>query len=57
MTCDFMYFSAVFYLSGRWASDNEWLYAMEPPSRSEKSTPHAGIESGTAKSVGHRLTY
>ena len=35
MTCDFMYFSAVFYLSGRVASDNEWLHAMEPPSRSE----------------------
>ena len=39
------------------ATDNEMLCAMEPPFTVEKISPRAGIELGTARSVGQRLTH
>ena len=35
---------------------DEWLFAMEYRLRLRTSPPQAGLESGTAKSGGHRLT-
>ena len=37
--------------------DYEWLYAMEPRLQLERSTLQAGLEPGTARSIGQRLTY
>ena len=33
-----------------------WLYTMEFRLRLQRSLPQAGLESGTARSAGHRLT-
>ena len=33
-----------------------WLFAMESRLRLRISLPHAGLESETARSAGHRLT-
>ena len=33
-----------------------WLNAMESRLRLRRSPPQAGLESGTARSAGHRLT-
>ena len=36
--------------------DDGWLYAMESRLRLRTSLPQAGLESGIARSAGHRLT-
>ena len=33
-----------------------WLYAMESRLRLRRSLPEGGLESGNARSAGHRLT-
>ena len=33
-----------------------WLFAIESRLRLRRSPPQAGLESGTARSAGHRLT-
>ena len=33
-----------------------WLYAMESRIRLRRFPPQAGLESGTSRSAGHRLT-
>ena len=35
---------------------DEWLYAMKSRLRLRRSPPQAGLESGAARSAGHRLT-
>ena len=52
----FYVISTVLVKSGKWADDNERLCALEPRLRLRKSSPHAGLEHGTARSVGQRLT-
>ena len=53
----YVLFNSVSVISGRWTDDNERLRAMEPRLRSKRSPPQAGIEPGTARSVGQRLTH
>ena len=51
-------FQQYFSVSGRWADDNERLCAMEPRLRlTEKISPRAGLDLGTARSVGQHLTH
>ena len=49
-------FNSIPVISGRWADDNERLCAMEPCLRLKRSSPQAGLELTTARSVGQRLT-
>ena len=42
-------FNSILVISGRWADDNGRLFAMV-----EKISPRAGLELGTARSVGQR---
>ena len=42
---------------GQRAGDNEWLCAMEPRLRLKRSSPQSGMELGTARSAGQRLTH
>ena len=44
-------------ISGRWLGDNERLCAMESLLRLKRPPPQEGLEPGTARSVGQRLTY
>ena len=53
----YILFNSVSVISGRWADDNERLCAMEPRLRLKRFPPQAGIEPGTARSVGQRFTH
>ena len=53
----YVLFNSISVISGRWADDNERLCAMEPPFTVEKISPRAGIDLGTARSVGQRLAH
>ena len=44
-------------MSALWTGGNETLCVMELRLRSEWSSPRAGLEPGTARSIGQRLTY
>ena len=58
MICDFTSISTVFpVISGRWASNNEMLCAMETRFRLKRPPLRAGLERGTARSVGQLLAY
>ena len=52
----YVLFYCISVISGRWLGDNERLRSMEPRLRLEKFPPQAGLESGTARSDGQRLT-
>ena len=41
----------------RWADDNERSCAMDSCFRLKRPPPQAGLEPGTIRSVGQRLTY
>ena len=56
MICDFTSFLTVFQSYQRLEFDNERLCAMELRLRPERFPPPAGLEPGTARSVGQRLT-
>ena len=53
----YVLFNSISVISGRWADDNERLCAMEPRLRLKRSSPQAGLELTTARSVGQRLTH
>ena len=42
--------------SGQWADDNERLCTNGTPFAFEKISPRAGLELGTARSAGQRLS-
>ena len=50
-------FTNISVISERWADDNERLCAVEPRLRLKRSSPQAGLELTTARSVGQRLTH
>ena len=45
----------ILVISERWVGDG-WLYVMESRLRFRRPPPQAGLESGTGRSAGHRLT-
>ena len=53
----YILFNSNLAISGRWGYDNERLSAMEPCLPSKSSSPQAGLDPGTARSVGQYLTY
>ena len=55
MTCVLFY--SISIISGQWAGDNEMLCAMEPRLRLKRYLSQMGLEPGTARSTGHRLSY
>ena len=57
MTCNFTYFNSISVISGRWSDDDERLCAMELRLQLKRSSPQAGLELRTARSVGQRLTH
>ena len=50
-------FNSISVISERCFVDNERLYAMEPLLQFERFPPQAGLEPGTARSVGQLLTH
>ena len=50
-------FNSILVISGWWADNNERLCAMEPLFRLKRSSPLAGLELMTARSVGQPLTH
>ena len=48
-------FNSISVISGQWTGDNERLCAISPRLRLKRSPPQAGLEPGTATSVGKRL--
>ena len=53
----YVLFNSISVISGRWADDNDRLCAMELRLRLKRSSPRAGLELTTARSVGQRLTH
>ena len=53
----YVLFNSISVISGRWADDNDRLCAMEPRLRLKRSSPRAGLELTTTRSVGQRLTH
>ena len=53
----YVIFNSISVMSGQWLNSNDRLCAMEPCLQSERFPPQAGLEYGTARSVGQRLTY
>ena len=53
----YVLFNSISVISGRSADENERLCAMEPRLRVKRSSPQAGLELTTARSVGQRLTH
>ena len=53
----YVIFNSISVISGRWADDYERLYAMELCLRLQRSSPQAGLEATTARSVGQSLTH
>ena len=52
------YSISVIHVSGRYEVDNDKLCEMEPRRFTvAKMSPRAGLEPGTARSVGQRLTH
>ena len=51
----YVLFNSISVISGRRADENERLCAMEPRLRVKRSSPKAGLELTTARSVGQRL--
>ena len=49
--------NSILVISGQWLDENERLCSTETRLRLEKFLPQAGLEPGTARSVGQRLTY
>ena len=49
-------FNSISVISERLVVDNERLYAMEPRLRLKSLSPPAGLEPGTFRSAGQRLT-
>ena len=50
-------FNSILVMSGRLAGDNERLCVMVSRFTVENITPRAGLEPGTARPMGQRLTY
>ena len=50
-------FNSISVISGRWLGDHERLSAMKPHLRLDGYPPQAGLEPGTARSVGLWLPY
>ena len=48
-------FNSISVISGQWLDDNDSLCAMESCLQSERFPPQAGLEYGTARSVGQLL--
>ena len=48
----YVFFNSISAISGQWADDNERLCAMVPCLRLKRSSPLAGLELTTARSVG-----
>ena len=53
----YVLFNSISVISGLLACDDEKLCAMGSRSRLKRSLPRVGLEPGTARSVGRRLTY
>ena len=53
----YVIFNSISVISGRWSDDNERLCAMESRLRLKRSSPQAGLEPTTARSVGQSLTH
>ena len=49
--------NSISVMSGRWAVDNERAVCNGTPFMVEKISPRAGLEPGTARSVGQRFTH
>ena len=49
-------FKNISVISGRWACDNNRLCAVEACLRLQIAPPQAGLEPGTARAAGQRLT-
>ena len=52
----YVHFNSISVISGLWMDDKERLCAIEHRLRLKNSSPQAGIEPRTARSVGKRLT-
>ena len=52
MTSFYVLFNSISVMSGRYDADEEKLCAMELRLRLKRFPPHAGLEPGTARSVG-----
>ena len=52
----YVLFNSISVILGRCADNSERLCAMATPLTVEKISPRAGIEPGTARSGGQRLT-
>ena len=50
-------FKSISVISGRRVCNNERLLAVEPRLRLKRFPPSTGLELGTARSAGQRLTY
>ena len=48
----YVLFNTISVISGRWADDNERLYAFNSPFTIDKILPLAGLQLGIARSVG-----
>ena len=55
--CLYVIFNSISVISGRWAGENKRLCAMELRLRLKNFPHQAGLEPGTARSVGQRLTH
>ena len=53
----YVLFNSISVIPGRGADDNDRLCAMELRLRLKRSSPRAGLELTTARSVGQRLTH
>ena len=53
----YILFNNVSIISGQWENDNERLCSVKHCLRSKRFLPSAGLEPGTARSAGQRLTY
>ena len=52
----YVLFNSILIISGRWADDKERMCAMEPV-YDKKDPRSGGLEPGTARSLGQRITH
>ena len=53
----YVLFNSISVKLGRWVGGSERPCAVDANLRLERSPPHAGLEPGTTRSAGHRLTH
>ena len=53
----YILFNSISVISGQWADDNDRLCTVEPRLNLKRSPPETGLEPGTARSLGQRLSH